>query len=99
MAEHLLGIDVGTTGLKAMLFELDASGAFLGIRHWHTREDMLRSVLEGVALNIANCYDLLEECSKRYRIPLGKLRIGWAAAVSPYGTGSWPIASKDPFTS
>lgn len=40
------------TGERAPRWNPDASAAFLGIRMYHTREDYVRAVLEGVAMNL-----------------------------------------------
>ncbi|MDC7291841.1 xylulokinase [Blautia schinkii] len=39
-------------GERAPRWNPDASGSFLGIRMYHQREDYIRSVLEGVAMNL-----------------------------------------------
>jgi len=49
-------------GERVPFYDPAAKGAFIGIKHWHTKEHFLRSVLEGVALNIANCYEFIDEC-------------------------------------
>lgn len=40
------------TGERSPRWNPDASGSFVGIRMYHTREDYLRAVLEGVAMNL-----------------------------------------------
>lgn len=40
------------TGERAPRWNPDASGSFLGIRMYHQREDYMRAVLEGVAMNL-----------------------------------------------
>ncbi len=40
------------TGERAPRWNPDASGSFLGIRMYHKREDYMRAVLEGVAMNL-----------------------------------------------
>lgn len=40
------------TGERAPRWNPDASAAFLGIRMYHTREDYVRAVLEGVGMNL-----------------------------------------------
>lgn len=39
-------------GERAPRWNPDASGSFVGIRMYHTREDYIRAVLEGVAMNL-----------------------------------------------
>ena len=40
------------TGERAPRWNPDASGSFMGIRMYHKREDYIRAVLEGVAMNL-----------------------------------------------
>lgn len=46
-------------GERAPRWNPDAKGAFLGIKAENTREDILRSVLEGVTMNLSLCLDVL----------------------------------------
>jgi len=69
-------------GERSPFYDPDTSGAFLGLKYWHTREDLLRSVFEGVALNIANCYELIEECAQKHDSQLGAIRIGGGGSQS-----------------
>jgi xylulokinase len=63
-------------GERSPFYDPHASGAFWGIKYWHTRADLFRSVFEGVALNIATCYDLLRECANNHKVSLGPIRLG-----------------------
>ena len=63
-------------GERAPFYNPDACGGFLGIRHWHKKEHLLRSVFEGIALNIGNCYDLICECAKIHNTKLHNVRLG-----------------------
>ncbi|MDO4522106.1 MAG: xylulokinase [Eubacteriales bacterium] len=47
-------------GERAPRWNAEAKGAFLGLKAETTRNDMLRSVLEGVALNLAIVLDILK---------------------------------------
>jgi xylulokinase len=47
-------------GERSPFYNPEARGAFLGIRPWHGREHLARSVLEGVAFAIANCMDAIQ---------------------------------------
>jgi xylulokinase len=48
----------------------DAKGAFLGLTLEHTRADLLRSVMEGITLNLSIILDIL-----RTRVPIGEIRV------------------------
>lgn len=54
----------------------EARGAFLGLRHWHRREHLVRSILEGVAFAVADCLDALREVARSRGEELGVLRTG-----------------------
>lgn len=47
-------------GERAPRWDSDAKGAFIGLKAENTRNDLLRSVLEGVAMNLAVCLDVLK---------------------------------------
>ena len=46
-------------GERAPRWNPDAKGAFLGLKAENTRADILRSVLEGVTMNLSLCLDVL----------------------------------------
>jgi xylulokinase len=46
-------------GERSPFYNPEARGAFLGIRHWHDRGHLVRSIMEGVAFSIANCMDAI----------------------------------------
>lgn len=46
-------------GERAPRWSVDAKGAFLGLKAENTRNDMLRSVLEGVSMNMAMIFDIM----------------------------------------
>ncbi len=47
-------------GERAPRWNSDAKGCFLGLKAENTRNDLLRSVLEGVSMNLALCLDILK---------------------------------------
>lgn len=47
-------------GERAPRWNPDAKGAFIGLKAENTRGDMLRSVLEGITMNLAVCLDILK---------------------------------------
>jgi gluconokinase len=48
---------------RAPLWDPDLSGAFLGVRHHHTRSHFLRAALEGVCLQVSTIVDSLDTVS------------------------------------
>lgn len=46
-------------GERAPRWNSDAKGAFLGLKAENTRADLIRSVLEGVTMNLSLCLDIL----------------------------------------
>ncbi len=47
-------------GERAPRWNPDAKGAFVGLKSENTRGDLLRSVLEGITMNLAVCLDVLK---------------------------------------
>lgn len=50
-------------GERAPKWNEDAKGVFYGITAKTTRQDMLRSVMEGIVMNLAECFSVLRESS------------------------------------
>lgn len=48
-------------GERAPKWNEDAKGVFYGITAKTTRQDMLRSVMEGIVMNLAECFSILRE--------------------------------------
>ncbi|HNS50746.1 MAG TPA: FGGY family carbohydrate kinase [Anaerolineae bacterium] len=63
-------------GERSPFYNPEARGAFLGIGHWHGREHLVRSVLEGVAFAIANCMDAIQAVAHHRGESVGCLRTG-----------------------
>lgn len=57
-------------GERAPRWNPDAKGAFLGLKAENTRADILRSVLEGVTMNLSLCLDIL-----RTQVPIQELTV------------------------
>lgn len=53
-------------GERAPFKEPDAAGAFLGLRSYHTRYDMLRAAYEGLAMMFVDCFRALGSVSTVY---------------------------------
>ena len=58
-------------GERAPHWNPDAKGAFLGIRMESTREDMIRSVLEGITMNLAIIIDVY----RQYGYPISSVNV------------------------
>jgi xylulokinase len=63
-------------GERSPFYNPEARGAFLGIRHWHGREHLVRSVMEGVAFSIANCMDAIQAIAHKRGEQVTVLRTG-----------------------
>jgi len=72
-------------GERCPFYDPDASGAFVGIRHRHGTEHFLRSVLEGVAVNIADCLDLIGQCVAPGQTQIRCIRLAGGGS----GMGLW----------
>jgi gluconokinase len=65
---------------RAPLWDPDIPGAFLGVRHHHTRSHFIRAALEGVCLQISTIVDALDTIS-----PVGSIRATGGPFRSPSG--------------
>jgi len=63
-------------GERSPFYNPDARGAFLGIRHWHGREHLVRSIMEGVAFAVANCLDAIQAIAQTRGEQISLLRTG-----------------------
>jgi len=63
-------------GERSPFYNPEARGAFLGIRHWHGRQHLVRSIMEGVAFSIANCMDAIQAIAHQRGEPVNLLRTG-----------------------
>ena len=63
-------------GERSPFYNPEARGAFLGIRHWHGKEHLVRSVMEGVAFSIANCMDAVQAIARTRGDRVNLLRTG-----------------------
>jgi xylulokinase len=63
-------------GERSPFYNPKARGAFLGIRHWHGREYLVRSVMEGVAFAIANCLEAIQAVAAENHKRLTVIRTG-----------------------
>jgi gluconokinase len=70
MLAHLDDSTCGANGLlflpylygeRAPLWQSDAKAQFIGLTAQHTREDLLRAVVEGILLNMASIVDLMQQ--------------------------------------
>ncbi len=51
-------------GERSPFYNPRARGSFLGITHWHGRAHLVRSVMEGVAFAIGNCFDVIKAIAR-----------------------------------
>jgi xylulokinase len=63
-------------GERSPFYNPEARGAFLGIRHWHGRGHLVRSIMEGVAFSIANCMDAIRAIADKRGEKVTVLRTG-----------------------
>lgn len=63
-------------GERSPFYNPEARGAFLGLRHWHGRGHLVRSIMEGVAFAIANCLDAVREIAQARNEELHVIRTG-----------------------
>jgi xylulokinase len=63
-------------GERSPFYNPEARGAFLGIRHWHGKEHLVRSIMEGVAFSISNCMDAIQAIARERGEPVNLLRTG-----------------------
>jgi xylulokinase len=63
-------------GERCPFYDPSASGAFVGMKHGHKTEHFVRSIIEGVAVNIANCLDLIQVCAQAQGVRIQSLRLG-----------------------
>jgi xylulokinase len=63
-------------GERSPFYNPEARGAFLGIRHWHGREHLVRSIMEGVAFSITNCLDAIQAIAHKRGERVQVLRTG-----------------------
>jgi xylulokinase len=63
-------------GERSPFYNPEARGAFLGIRHWHGKEHLVRSIMEGVAFSIANCMDAIQAIAHKREARVDILRTG-----------------------
>lgn len=63
-------------GERSPFYNPEARGAFLGIRHWHGRKHLVRSIMEGVAFSIANCMDAIQAIAYQRGEQVNVLRTG-----------------------
>jgi xylulokinase len=73
-----VGVDPGAGGVLFLPFldgertpfwDADLRGAFLGLATWHSRPHLCRAVLEGVALSLRSCRDVLREIGLSVECP------------------------------
>ena len=66
-------------GERSPLLDPDARGVFFGLSGMHTRQDMLRAVMEGVAFSQRQCLDVLREMG----VPFSQMLATGGGGASP----------------
>jgi xylulokinase len=63
-------------GERSPFYNPEARGAFLAISHWHGKGHFVRSVMEGVAFCIANCFDTIQAMARGRGESIRTVRVG-----------------------
>ena len=63
-------------GERSPFYNPGAGGAFLAIRHWHGKGHFVRSIMEGIAFSIANCFDAIQAIAQERGESLTTVRTG-----------------------
>ena len=63
-------------GERSPFYNPNARGSFLAAAYWHTKGHFVRSVMEGVAFCIANCFDALQDMARQRQECIRTIRIG-----------------------
>jgi xylulokinase len=63
-------------GERSPFYNPKARGSFLAVTYWHNKGHFARSIMEGVAFCIANCFDVLQEIARQRNEEIQALRIG-----------------------
>lgn len=67
-------------GERSPLLNADARGVFFGLSGMHTRQDMLRAVMEGVIYSLRDCLDVLQEMG----VPFDEMLATGGGGNSPF---------------
>jgi xylulokinase len=63
-------------GERSPFYNPEARGAFLGIRYWHGQGHFVRSIMEGIAFVVANCFDAIQSIAGQRNEQVSLLRTG-----------------------
>lgn len=63
-------------GERSPFYNPNARGSFLGIAHWHQTRHLVRSVMEGVAFCIGNCFDAIKTIARDRNERMKTIRTG-----------------------
>jgi xylulokinase len=70
-------------GERCPFLRPDATGAFAGVRAGHKAPHFLRAVIEGIALNIACCFDMIGECAGPLDTDIKEIKLAGGGSRSP----------------
>lgn len=86
--DHIAGIPPGANGLfylpylageRTPYFNANLRGAFIGLSHSHTRHDMVRAIIEGVAFSIRDCFNVFTDM----RMPMKRVILSGGGVKDP----------------
>jgi xylulokinase len=63
-------------GERSPFYNPNARGSFLGITHWHGKGHLVRSVMEGIAFCIGNCFDAIKDIARDRNESIKTIRAG-----------------------
>ncbi|MCP4602998.1 MAG: hypothetical protein GY847_21190, partial [Proteobacteria bacterium] len=63
-------------GERSPFYNPRARGSFLAITHWHGKGHFVRSVMEGIAFCITNCFDSIKAIARDRNESIESIRIG-----------------------
>jgi len=63
-------------GERSPFYNPRARGSFLGIAHWHQKGHLVRSVMEGIAFCIGNCFEAIRSIARDRNASIKVIRTG-----------------------
>ena len=63
-------------GERSPFYNPRARGSFLALAHWHGRGHLTRSVMEGIAFTIGNCFEVIEAIARGRNESIQTIRTG-----------------------
>jgi xylulokinase len=63
-------------GERSPFYNPQARGSFLALAHWHRKGHLVRSVMEGIAFTIGNCFEVIEVIARGRNESIQTIRTG-----------------------